>query len=492
MTTALSGGKKPIAGSAPADSVAVPLCVDLDDALVRTNVGTESFFAVLAKRRLGSLLMPGRTPLKERLGELADLDPALLPYNAELLAYLREQKAKGRSLVLVAATHSRIAHAVAHHLGLFDEVIASDGTRNLVGNARAEALVSRFGPKGFAYAGRHRRDLPVWRAAHSSVLVDPSASLRASVASAAPVDAEFRDRSSVLRAAVKAMRPHQWIKNVLIFVPIVTAHAIGDIQAWISGLGLFAAFCATASAIYIVNDLVDLSADRQHPRKRERPMASGRLPLMTGAGLAFLLLAIGVGLSAYLGTLAIVLVYAGLSICYSLLFKEFPLVDVFLLAALYTIRVIGGGVATGHSVTFWLLAFSGFLFLSLALVKRVQELMMVALMSGDRGAARRGYHPADVAILQAFGCASAFASSVVLALFVASAAAANQYGSPELLWGTVPLILFWQCRLWLATARGYMLDDPIVYAVRDWVSWVTAACVLVLLLAAAYGNFSLA
>ena len=208
--------------------------------------------------------------------------------------------------------------------------------------------------------------------------------------------------------------------------------------------------------------------------------------------MAAVLLALGFGLSAHLGTLAIVVVYAALSICYSLLFKEFPLVDVFLLAALYTIRVIGGGVATGHSVTLWLLAFSGFLFLSLALVKRVQELMMVASVSGDRAAARRGYHQADVGILQMFGCASAFASSVVLALFVASAAASTQYASPELLWGTVPLILFWQCRLWLATARGYMLDDPIVYAVRDWVSWATAACVLVLLLAAAYGHFSFA
>jgi len=491
MTTALSGEKKPVAGSVPADSVAVPLCVDLDDALVRTSVSTESFFAVLAKRRLGSLLMPGRASLTTRLAEIADLDPALLPYNAVLVAYLHEQKAKGRRLVLVSSADSRFAHAVAQHLGIFDEVIASDGTRNLVGKAKAEALVARFGSKGFAYAGRHRRDLPVWRAAHSSVLVNPSGSLRGAAAEAAAVEAELRDRSSLLRAAVKAMRPHQWIKNVLVFVPIVTAHAIDDLSAWISGIGLFAAFCATASAIYIVNDLVDLSADRQHPRKRERPMASGRLPLMAGAGLAALLLALGCALSAYLGTLAVVLVYAALSTCYSLVFKEFPLVDVFLLAALYTIRVVGGGVATGHPVTLWLLAFSGFLFLSLALVKRVQELMMVARISGDRAAARRGYHPGDVVILQSFGCASAFASSVVLALFVASAAASAQYGSPELLWGTVPLILFWQCRLWLATARGYMLDDPIVYAVRDWVSWVTAACVLVLLLMAAYGSFSL-
>ena len=494
MTTAMSGDRQSIGAPAPADYLAVPLCVDLDNTLARTNVNAESFFAVLAKRKLGNLFARGRAPLKQRLAELAALDPALLPYNTELLAYLREQKAKGRHLVLVTGADSRTAHAVAQHLGLFDEVIASDHTRNLDGKAKAEALVARFGVTGFAYAGNHRHDLPVWRAARSSVLVNPSRGIRAAAAKAAPIEAEFRDRSSMLRAAVKAIRPHQWVKNVLLFVPIVTAHAIGDISAWISGLGLFVVFCATASAIYIVNDLVDLSADRQHPRKRERAMASGKLPLMAGVGLAVALFAVGFGLSAHLGTLPIVVVYAALSVCYSLLFKEFPLVDVFLLAALDTIRVIGGGLATGHAVTLWLLAFSGFMFLSLALVKRVQELIMVARVSGESAAgaaARRGYHPADAAILQSLGCASAFASSVVLALFVGSTAASAQYNSPELLWGTVPLILFWQCRLWLATARGYMLDDPIVYAVRDWVSWVTAACVLVLLLAAAYGHFSL-
>jgi 4-hydroxybenzoate polyprenyltransferase/phosphoserine phosphatase len=493
MTTALSGDKKPIVGGVAAvDNVAVPLCVDLDNTLVRTNIGSESFFAVVARRRLGGLLASGRAPFKDRLAELAALDPALLPYNEQLLAYLREQKARGRHLVLVTGAASRIAHSVAQHLALFDEVIASDDMRNLVGKTKADALVERFGLKGFAYAGNHRRDLPVWRAARSSILVNASSAIRATAEKVAPVEAEFSDRASLLRAAVRAIRPHQWVKNLLLFIPIVTAHAIGDVSAWMSGIGLFVVFCATASAIYLVNDLVDLSADRQHPRKRDRPLASGKLPLMLGVALALALFAVGFGLSAVWGTLPIVVVYATLSICYSLLFKEFPLVDVFLLAALYTIRVIGGGVATGYAVTLWLLAFSGFLFLSLALVKRVQELMMVARVSGDRAAARRGYHPADVTILQTFGCASAFASSVVLALFVASAAASSQYSSPELLWGTVPLILFWQCRLWLATARGYMHDDPIVYAIRDWVSWITAACVLALLLAAAYGLVSFA
>jgi 4-hydroxybenzoate polyprenyltransferase len=481
MTTAHRGEQGSVAGPAPAGSLAVPLCVELD-ALVRTGVGAESFFAVLAKRRLGGLLMPGGRPFREHLAAIASLDPALLPYNAELLAYLGEQQASGRRLVLVtAAANAQIAQAVAERLGLFDEVIASGGARHREG--KAEELSARFGSEGFAYAGRHRRDLPVWRAARSGVLVNPSVALRSAVASAAPVEGEMRDRPSLLRTALKAVRPHQWLKNLLVFVPIVTAHDLGDISAWISGLALFAAFCATASAIYIFNDLVDLAADRQHPRKRNRPLASGDLSLATGVGLAAVLLAVGLALSAHLGTLSILLVYAALAVGYSLLFKELPLVDVFLLATLYTMRVIGGGVATGHAITLWLLAFSGFLFLSLALVKRVHELTTVAPTSR----VRRGYQPADLPLLQAFGCASAFASSVVLALFVASAAASARYSSPDLLWGTVPLILFWQCRLWLATARGRMHDDPIVYAVRDPASWLVAACVLGLLLAAAFG-----
>jgi 4-hydroxybenzoate polyprenyltransferase len=188
--------------------------------------------------------------------------------------------------------------------------------------------------------------------------------------------------------------------------------------------------------------------------------------------------------------LPIIAIYTALSVSYSLAFKEFPLVDVFMLAALYTIRVMGGGVATGHHASLWLLAFSGFLFLSLALIKRTEEMSAVARSSGDRVAARRGYQASDVPILQTFGCASTFASSVVLALFVGSTSASVQYNSPELLWGIVPLILFWQCRLWLSTARGWMHDDPIVFAATDWVSWIVAGGVLVLLAAAAYGFVS--
>jgi 4-hydroxybenzoate polyprenyltransferase len=282
---------------------------------------------------------------------------------------------------------------------------------------------------------------------------------------------------------LRAMRPHQWVKNLLVFIPIFTAHAVGEGAAWIAGLFAFAAFCATASAIYLVNDATDLGADRAHARKRFRPYASGALKLSAGLTAAALLGIAGCGLAIAGGILPIIAAYAAMSMAYCLKLKELPLVDVFLLAALYTIRLFGGGEASGHELSLWLLAFSGFLFLGLALLKRVAEL---SATGQTRAAApgRRGYTAADMAILRTLGCAASFSSSMVLALFVQWEATTARYASPALLWGTVPVMLFWQCRLWLSTARGYMHDDPILYSARDWVSWLAGAAVILLLLSA--------
>jgi 4-hydroxybenzoate polyprenyltransferase/phosphoserine phosphatase len=469
----------------------LPLCVDLDGTLIQTDVLVEGTVAILTNRRLVSqwprLFAGSRAGLKRNVAALAPLDVSLLPYNRPLLAYLREQKAAGRQLVLATAADQRIAHAVADFLDLFDEVIASDGEHNLKGEAKAAALVARFGVRGFSYAGNDASDLAVWRAAHSAVVVNAPRSVGAAVGRGMTVDARFDDRPSRLRAALSAMRPHQWAKNVLVFVPLIMAHAVTDLTAWGDALCMFVAFCATASGIYLINDLADLAADRQHPRKRRRPFASGALPLMAGAGLGCVLLVIGFGLSTLVGASAVIGIYAIASISYSLALKEFPLVDVFMLAGLYTIRVFGGGVATGHWASMWLLAFCGFLFLGLALIKRTEEMAAVARSGGDRVAGRRGYFPNDVPILQSFGCASTFASGVVLALFVGSDAASSQYAMPGLLWAIVPLILFWECRLWLSTARGHMHDDPVVYATRDWVSWIVAACIFAVVTAASIG-----
>jgi 4-hydroxybenzoate polyprenyltransferase/phosphoserine phosphatase len=466
----------------------VPLCVDLDGTLIRSDLLTDGLLAVLGTPRglghLPKLMTTDRAVLKQRVAEFVDVDPATLPYNEELLAYLRAEKARGRKLVLATAADRLNAQKIADHLGLFDEVIASDGVRNLKAAAKAEALVARFGERGYSYAGNDAADLPVWKCARKLVLVNVSAAVRREAVAGATVEAEFRDAGSLLTAAARALRPYQWVKNVLVFVPMVTAHALNDPQSWRAGLIVFLAFCATASGIYIINDLSDLAADRRHPRKRERPFASGRLKPAFGIGLALLLLAAGMVLAHAVNALSIVALYAVASIMYSWVLKEFPLVDVFMLAGLYTARIVGGGLATGHPASLWLLAFSGFFFLSLALVKRAEELQSVARSDGTRAAIRRGYMPEDGTLLQQFGCASAFAASVVLALFVSSNSAMTRYSSQEVLWGIVPLMLFWQCRIWLAASRGKMHHDPIVFAAGDKVSWAVVACLVVLFLIA--------
>ena len=472
----------------------VPLCVDLDGTLVRSDTLHETFISasVLLRRPSGirSLIRRGRAGLKQHLARYANLDVRTLPYNEELLEYLREQKAAGRRLVLVTGADHAIADAVNEHLGLFDDVIASDGVVNLTGRAKARMLISRFGEKGFDYAGNGRPDLVVWRAARAAVLVDTPPAVTAAAGKAATIERHFDGRRSQLRALVKAMRPYQWVKNILVFVPLVTAHAYGDAGAWGAACTTFLAFCAIASAIYLLNDLVDIQSDRLHARKRFRPFASGALSVPAGLAAAGVLLLLGGGL-AYISEAGFGLAcYVALSLSYSARLKERPLVDVFILAALYSVRMFAGGEAVGHPVSLWLLGFSSFLFLSLALVKRVEELREIAEQGIGR-TARRGYFVEDLNLLTIFGVASSFSSALVLALFVQSEATEELYATPALLWGIVPLLLFWQCRLWLSTVRGQMHDDPILYAAFDWVSWAVVACLVIIMVSAKWASLSL-
>jgi 4-hydroxybenzoate polyprenyltransferase len=429
-----------------------------------------------------------RAAFKQRVSDLVELAPEILPFNAELIDYLREQKLKGRRIVLATAADQRIARAIADHLALFDDVIASDGVRNLKGEEKAKELVRLYGSKGFDYAGDSRADFAVWREADGIVIVNASKAVTQKARTLGNVVAEIDSRRGVLPAAIRAMRPHQWVKNLLVFVPLLASRSFADWPGLLGALGMFASFCATASGIYLINDLLDLGTDRRHPRKKHRPFASGALPLLTGGVLAVALVAVGFVLALFVGAAPLLVTYAGVSLAYSLWLKTYPLLDVFILAALYTVRIVAGGVASGHLVSLWLLAFSGFTFLSLALVKRTGELAATMQPGSERTVTRRGYRAADVPILRMFGVASTFASSVVLALFVNSNTALQQYSSPELLWGFVPLILFWQLRLWLATERGKMHDDPIVYASRDWVSWQVAVGVIAVVLLASWGG----
>jgi 4-hydroxybenzoate polyprenyltransferase/phosphoserine phosphatase len=468
---------------APATTQPLPLCVDLDGTLVRSDTLVDSLASGARNWRVWRAFLTvlrSRAAMKQQIAEIEPLDPASLPYNTELLEYLKAEKARGRKLVLATAADQKTADAVAAHLGLFDEILASDGVRNLKGEKKADALAALFGERGFVYAGNDRSDLLVWRRAHSAVIVNASRSVAASAAKTTGVERHFANTGSRLRAMFKALRAYQWVKNFLVLVPVATAHALDDRSAWISAGWTFAAFCATASSIYIINDLSDLKADRVHHRKRKRPFASGALSVPTGLAMTFVLLAAGAWCAVQSGSLVWVGLYGATSLSYSLFLKEFPLVDIFVLAGLYTLRLFAGGEATGHPVSLWLLGFSSFFFLSLALVKRASEMMTRT----EGKAARRGYGATDVPILQLMGVASAFTAIVILALFVQEEAVSQHYASPVLLWLIVPLMLFWLCRIWLSTARGYMHDDPIVYAAKDWVSWLVSLAVFGALAAA--------
>jgi 4-hydroxybenzoate polyprenyltransferase/phosphoserine phosphatase len=458
-----------------------PLCVDLDGTLVRTDMVVESFVALLRQRPFHLLFFPywllmGRGRLKAEVAARVRLDPVPLPYHQEFMEFILSEKRRGRRLVLATAADQKIADSIARHLGIFDVVLGSNNDRNLKGSEKARVLADEFGVRGFSYAGNESCDLAVWKVARSAITVNVSKSVLRRMPRQVPIEQRFTRDQNRLKLLLRALRPHQWVKNILVLVPIVTAGGLGDFAAWRKLILLLAAFCSTASGLYLFNDTLDVSADRNHPRKKNRPFAGGQLPLAMGLGLTPLLVVAGLGLGMAAGGTRFLLAYAAVSLLYSLKLKELPLVDIFSLAALYSLRLFSGGEVSNYPVSFWLLAFSSFFFFSLAIIKRVAEL-------NGTGNSGRGYLSQDREILQTIGVGASLVSSTLLALYVQSDVVARQHANPRILWVIVPLMLFWQCHLWLATGRGSMHDDPIVYAARDWVSWLTGVALLAALVA---------
>lgn len=461
-----------------------PLVVDLDGTLLKGDLLFESanFYVTrhpLQAFRIFAWLLSGKAVLKARLADFADLDPAVLPYNESLVAWLRDQKAAGRTLVLATASHRRLADAVAGHLSLFDEVLASDGNLNLKADAKRDLLVDRYGAGGFDYVGDDRADLPVWQAAGSAHVASASASLLDQARAQGNVDQVFRaGRPPVLPTLAKAMRPHQWLKNLLVVVPLLTAQRYGDVHSVVLALFAFLAFGLAASSVYLLNDLADVANDRHHPRKRQRPFAAGDLSLLGGwlawpiALFAAFILA---GLTLPMFFAAVLAAYFILTLAYTLRLKKIAVVDVLTLATLYTLRIIAGAAAISVPLSSWLLAFSMFIFLSIALVKRYSELRM-ARDQGDEGRLHgRGYGPDDLEIVSAMGVASGYLSVLVLALYIQDRHTALLYPSREFIWFACPLLLYWISRTWFIAHRGGMHDDPFLFALKDWVSWAVAA-----------------
>lgn len=459
-------------------TAAAPLVVDLDGTLMRGDVFSEAIlrFLVGAPWKIFTLLgwfLRGRAYAKMRLAEAAPFDPADLPYNAELVEWLKSEKARGREIVLATAADRKAAEAVAQHVGLFDAVFASDGEINLKSRAKAKALAQAY-PQGFVYAGNEAADLKVWAAAERAVIVNAPKHLARRATRDFEVECSFAPATSRLRAFIKAIRPQQWAKNVLVFVPMLIGQGWSDADAWRNALIAFWALSFAASSVYLVNDAADIDADRRHERKRRRPFASGALNPLVGVAASLGLLALGVSLAHLANAIEYIFVYLATTTLYTFWLKRVVLVDVFVLAGLYTLRVVLGGVATGYMASGWLLAFSCFFFLSLALVKRVAEVDALAVKGGGK-LNRRGYLHTDGPILKAMGLAAGFVSALVLALYLQEPANARHYGEPFVLWVVPAAVVFWLCSVWLKTDRGQMHDDPLVYAFRDRASWLIGA-----------------
>jgi 4-hydroxybenzoate polyprenyltransferase len=415
-------------------------------------------------------LLRGKAHLKQQIARRVTLDPATLPYNQPLVAWLREQRAR-REVVLCTASDASLAEPVARHLELFDDVIASDGQRNLSGSNKAEALVARYGERGFDYAGNAPVDLQVWKHARQAIVVEAGTSLSRAAEKVAPVERRFETKRAGLRTWAKALRVHQWIKNVLVFLPMLVAHRILEPEAIVRSVLAFVCFGLCASSVYLTNDLLDLGADRQHHRKRHRPFASGALPLIAGPIVAPALLVAGFGLAWFVSPsfLLVLVGYYILTTAYSFRLKQVMMLDVVVLATLYTTRIVAGAEAIQSKPSFWLLAFSMFIFLSLAMVKRYTELLAMQ-RSGKVKAQGRGYDVEDIPLIQSLGASSGYLAVLVLALYVDSTASQSLYHHPHRLWLLCPPLLYWISRTWALAHRGVMHDDPVVFAVMDKVS----------------------
>ncbi|GAB4266050.1 MAG: UbiA family prenyltransferase [Pararhodobacter sp.] len=465
------------------------LVIDLDGTLIRSDMLLESFWCAFARDWRTPLwaaagLARGRAALKARLATLGSPDPATLPYNDAILALIRDWRDRGGRTALVTAADRHIADAIAAHLRLFDEVHASDGKTNLKGAAKARFLKAHFAEPGFVYAGDSSVDLVVWQVARGAVTVGLSPALRARVDAMHPEATHIDVPGPSLKVTLQAMRPHQWAKNVLVFLPILAAHAFSPLSLAQGGLA-FVAFSLVASSVYLLNDLLDLGSDRAHPRKRNRPLASGALPLLRGMTLVPVLLVVGLVTALALPPLffVVLLGYYALTITYSLWLKRKPIIDICALGSLYTFRVAAGGAAAGLPLSVWLLAFSAFLFFSLAAVKRQAELVDM-VNRGIDAAAGRGYRVGDLPVVTQMATAAGFVSVLVLMLYFNQPAVLEQYSYPAVLWGACVILLYWLARMILMAQRGLMDDDPTVFAARDRTSRIAFVLIFAAILGA--------
>ncbi|MDA9566374.1 UbiA family prenyltransferase [Planktomarina temperata] len=465
------------------------LAVDLDGTLLRSDMLHESFWSAFSSNistPFVSLfaMTKGKAFLKQYLANASNIDPGTLPYNEVVLNYIKEWKKRGGRVALVTASDQGLARKIAEHLDLFDEVHGSDGILNLKGEAKADFLKDRYGDGQFCYIGDSAADVSVWKHSNKAITVNASKSVqrRAELCS---VDVENLQNNSIsLMSYAKQLRPHQWIKNCLVALPLCAAQQFEG-NAFIASLLVFICFNLIASSIYVLNDLLDLSADRLHIRKRNRPLASGDVPLLHGAILCIGLLTTGfyVAASISFSVVTVMLIYFAITTAYSLRLKREIIIDIFVLACLYTTRIIAGAVAAKIEISVWLIAFSIFFFLSLAAVKRQAELVD-SISNQQEKINGRGYRADDLPIVSMIAMAAGFVSILVMALYIQTPEVANLYNQPEFLWGVCVILLYWVTNTIMIAQRGQMHDDPIVYAAKNRQSQLCFTLILLLVLLA--------
>lgn len=464
------------------DPAGKPLVVDVDGTLIRSDLLVESALQFVAGHplelwRLPVWLAAGKAVLKSRLAARVALNLETIPLREATLAWIRDAQAEGRPVYLASASNERYVQGLAQRIGGIAGVFATDINTNLAGDHKAARLVEAFGAGGFDYIGDDPVDMPVWRAAGSALAITRTRRFEGEVRQAfAEVTILERPRPQ-LRAYIRALRPHQWVKNVLIFLPLLSGHLF-NVASVLTVLGALLCFCAAASSAYLINDLLDLPADREHHRKRNRPFASGAVPLVHGPVMAAALLGVAVGgaLSLSLSFCCVLVFYIVVTLAYSLVLKREPLVDVITLGGLYTVRVLAGVVVLGARKSPWLLMFCLFLFLSLAIVKRCSELV-VKLGEGKLSVSGRGYRVGDLGVMSALAAASGFGAVLIFSLYIAGPDVVALYRHPNYLWLVCPLLLYWISRLLLLASRGEMHDDPVVFAMTDRTSLLTGLSV---------------
>ncbi|MDR3454131.1 MAG: UbiA family prenyltransferase [Rhodoferax sp.] len=466
-----------------------PLCVDLDGTLIKSDSLLDALCQFVRRRpleiwRLPSWLAGGRAQLKQELAQRAPLDAARLPYNVAVRTYLQAQRRQGRAIYLATGADAALAERVAAHLDLFDGVLASNGTTNLTSSSKLSVLKERFGE--FDYIGNAVADLPLLAGARAAMVANPTPSLRLALRwRRTPIAQVFMDQRPIVRTVVKAVRVHQWAKNILLFAPLALSHK-ASLRTLGAVVAAFFCFSFIASANYLVNDMLDIDSDRRHPSKRLRPFAAGDLPVAAGLALALGLAVVAAALLPMFnaGFALWMAIYITVTMAYSLYLKRVAIVDVLLLSGLYTLRLLAGGAATGTEISQWLAGFSSFLFLSLAMVKRYSELENLR----ERGLTAthgRGYLVTDMGQIRSFGTSSAYAAVVVFMLYIARPDVTGLYHHPSRLWLIVPLLIYWLNRVWLLASRGQLDDDPVVFAMRDRMSLAVGAAVVALAVIAA-------